>query len=88
MQKMMQVTLTKPPVVRNAQIEIIQASVDTSIKSRKIELILAALSSFNSPYIKKDIFSTPNFIKSVALIERMSPSGKLSFACTLLEQLS
>lgn len=85
---MMQVALAVPQALaENAPIRQMKTSVDSAIKSRKIELILAALSSFNSPYLKKDIFSTPNFIKSVALIERMSPGGKLALARTLLEQL-
>ena len=84
----MQVALAVPQALaENAPIRQIKTSVDSAIRSRKIELILAALSSFNSPYLKKDIFSTPNFIKSVALIERMSPGGKLALARTLLEQL-
>lgn len=85
---MMQIVLAKSQALAQNALITQKISVDTSIKSRKLELILAALSSFNSPYIKKDIFSTPNFIKSVALIERMSPGGKLALARTLLEQLS
>ncbi len=86
---MMQVALIRPqPVTENAPITVrIGTSVDTSSRSRKIELILAALSSFNSPFIKKDILSAPSFLKSVELIKRMSPSGKLVFAHTLLEGL-
>lgn len=86
---MMQVALARPQAVaKNAQIALIDRSVDTSIKSRKIELILAALSSFNSPYTKKDILNTPSFIESVDLMKRMSPGGKLALARTLLAQLS
>ncbi len=63
-------------------------STNSIIKSRKVELIFAALSSFSNPYIKKDILNTPSFIESVTLIKRLSPSGKLSLAKTLLEQIS
>lgn len=89
MQMMMQVALAKSqPVISNAPTTIrVTSSVDAEIKSRKVELVLAALSSLNSPYLKRDIFNTPSFIKSVELIKRMSFSGKLFFARTLLDQL-
>lgn len=83
----MQVTLTSFPVINNAQDRVTRSPVDTSIKSRKIELILAALSSLNSPYIQKDIYSSDSFTRSLDLIKRMSPGGKLALARTLLEQL-
>lgn len=66
----------------------LQSRADISIRSRKVELVLAALCSLNSPIAKKDIFSTPSFMESVALIKRMSVGGKLSFARQLLEQIS
>lgn len=86
----MQIELVRhEPATLDTQIrDQIQLSTDTSIKSRKVELILAALSSFSNPYIRKDILNTPSFIDSVALIERMSAGGKLSLVKTLIEQIS
>ena len=85
----MKVAIKPQAVAQDAPIVMqLHASVDTSIKSRKIELVLAALCSFNNPHTKKDIFNTPSFVESVALIKRMSPGGKLSLARTLLEQIS
>lgn len=87
---MMQVALVKYEAVAKDDLILkqIETSNDSSIKSRKVELALAALCSFNNSHIKKDIFSTPSFTDSVALIQRMSPGGKLSLARTLLEQIS
>lgn len=66
----------------------IQSSMITAIKNRKIELAIAALSSLNSHYTRKNILSTPSFVDSVALIRRMSPGGKLCLAQAILEQIN
>ena len=86
---MMQVALVKyQAAAEDAPIVMqLQASADTSIKSRKIEIVVAALCSLNSAY-RRDILSTPSFVESVTLISRMSPGGKLSLARTLLEQIN
>lgn len=84
----MQVAARYIPVQETPIDLLLSESVDNIIKSRKVELIFAALSSFSSPHIKKDIVNTPSFIESVSLIKRLSPSGKLSLARTLLDQIS
>lgn len=87
----MQVALAKPLSLQVAEDDLVFKQIEnlnTSINSRKIELILAALCSFNSPLVKKNIFNTPSFVDSIALIKRMSPKGKLYLARTLLEQIS
>lgn len=86
---MMQVALTRSQAgTKNCSIPVkTKTSVDNASKGKKIELIIAALSSFNSPFNNKDIFTSPSFLESVALIKRMSPGGKLHLARTLLEGL-
>lgn len=85
----MQVALTRPQeVTEKSSIPVrTKTSVDNVSKGKKIQLIIAALSSFNSPFNNRDIFTSPNFLESVDLIKRMSPSGKLHLAHTLLEGL-
>lgn len=85
----MQVALTRPQAgTKNVPIlGRTRTLVDNAGKGRKIELIIAALSSFNSPFNNKDVFTSSSFLESVALIKRMSPSGKLHLAHTLLEGL-
>ncbi|KJH71224.1 hypothetical protein [Aliterella atlantica] len=76
------------PVTEEAQLDMFLIEATNSlIKSRKIELIFAALSSFSNPHLKKDIINSPSFIESVTLIKRLSPSGKLSLAHALLDQI-
>lgn len=90
-QLMMQVTLAEPLSRQLIEDEVVFKQIedmDTSIRGRKVELVLAALCSFNHPLLKKDIFSAPSFVDSVALIKRMSPKGKLYLARTLLEQIT
>ncbi len=86
---MMQVALVKPQAVVEDDFVLTQIeAMNTSIRGRKVELVLAALCSFNNPHAKKNIFNTPSFVESVALIKRLSPRGKLFLARTLLEQIS
>lgn len=77
------------PVSEQAQLDLLLIeSTNSIIKSRKVELIFAALNSFSNPYIRKDILNTPSFVESTALIKRLSSSGKLFLARTLLDQIS
>ena len=86
---MMQVAAKYQPVTEQAQLDLLLIeSTNSIIKSRKVELIFAALSSFSSPHIRRDILNTPSFIESCNLIKRLSPSGKLSLARALLDQIS